>query len=122
MKNVRVFNIEWDTDGEFVPELPTEEVVHVESDDDIADELSNRFGFCVISFEHEDYFMSELTIVRRNLMEEKGYSGYCGNYNCRRSPRTYWSSSKGQFVCPDCGWVSQYPAEFIRRYRAKWNK
>lgn len=122
MKNVHVFNIVWDTDGEVVPELPEEEVVHVESDDDIADVLSDRFGFCVESFQHEDYYQSELTIVRTNLMEREGYSGYCGNPHCSRSPRTMWNGQIGQFVCPDCGWVSQYPAEFIRRYRAKWNK
>ena len=66
----------------------------------------------------------ELSIVRTNLMNEKGYSGYCGN-NLPRSvkggcswPRTKWNGS--QFTCPECGWVSQYPEEFIKRYKLKW--
>lgn len=63
----------------------------------------------------------ELSIVRTNLMNEKGYSGYCGGeYGKRcRMPRTRWNGS--QFVCPQCGWVSQYPDDFIARYKAKWN-
>lgn len=63
----------------------------------------------------------ELSIVRTNLMNEKGYSGYCGgawNKKCSM-PRTRWNGS--QFVCPECGWVSQYPDDFIKRYKAKWN-
>ena len=66
--------------------------------------------------------MSELTIVRENLMTREGYSPYCGNVHCRWSPRTLWNGDKGQFVCPDCGWTSQFPSDFIQRYRAKWKK
>lgn len=25
-------------------------------------------------------------------------------------------------VCSNCGWVSQYPQDFINRYKEKWNK
>jgi predicted RNA-binding Zn-ribbon protein involved in translation (DUF1610 family) len=63
-------------------------------------------------------------IVRNNLMNEKGYTPYCGNNisiwsegGCR-NPRTYFNGN--QFVCPFCGWVSVFPDEFIKRYKEKW--
>lgn len=72
--------------------------------------------------------MKELTIVRENLMNEEGYSGYCGNDKSRykeggcSNPRTKWNLSLNQFVCSECGWISQYPDDFIKRYKEKWNK
>lgn len=74
--------------------------------------------------------MTENSIVRENLMTQKGYSGYCGDELCKprtnhspeRWPRTKWDKELGQFVCPKCGWVSQYPIDFIERYRNKWGK
>ncbi len=67
----------------------------------------------------------ELTIVRENLMTRKGYSPYCGNDKpwteqggCR-CPRTIFNGT--QFICPECGWKSSYPKDFIDRYKAKWN-
>jgi hypothetical protein len=66
----------------------------------------------------------ELSIVRTNLMNQLGYSGYCGNGLPRREPggcswpRTRWNGR--QFVCPECGWTSWYPDDFINRYKAKW--
>lgn len=52
-----IWNIVWDTDGEKVPELPTDVTLELEdldglgvNDQDVADELSNRYGFCVNSF------------------------------------------------------------------------
>lgn len=71
--------------------------------------------------------MKETTIVRENLMTEPGYTGYCGNVVARHriggcsNPRTVWSRSLEQFVCPECGWTSQYPADFIERYKQRWN-
>jgi hypothetical protein len=69
--------------------------------------------------------MTEETIVRENLMTEKGYEPYCGNneprhypYGCD-NPRTKWNGE--QFVCPNCGWTSQFPSDFIERYKLKWN-
>lgn len=66
----------------------------------------------------------EESIVRENLMTRKGYSPYCGN-NISRSdiggcdnPRTKWNGE--QFECPRCKWVSQFPLDFIERYKAKW--
>lgn len=72
--------------------------------------------------------MTETTIVRENLMTEEGYTGYCGDEYCKprtpystdRWPRTVWTGE--QFKCPKCGWVSQYPKDFIDRYKEKWNK
>lgn len=69
----------------------------------------------------------ELSIVRTNLMNYEEYSAYCGNWvqqkikNCNM-PRTIWDGKLNQFVCPKCGWVSQFPADFINRYKQKWNK
>lgn len=66
--------------------------------------------------------MKETSVVRKNLMNEAGYTAYCGAMEkCTKGmPRTKWDSNKGQFTC-SCGWVSQYPEDFIKRYRAKWN-
>jgi predicted RNA-binding Zn-ribbon protein involved in translation (DUF1610 family) len=69
--------------------------------------------------------MTEETIVRENLMTQQYYTGYCGNNLPRNAwggcdnPRTRFNGE--QFVCPKCGWVSQYPADFIAKYKAKWN-
>ena len=69
--------------------------------------------------------MSETTIVRENLMTEKGYSSYCSNDIPRgesggyHNPRTVFI--KDQFVCPVCNWRSEFPKEFIDRYKLKWN-
>lgn len=69
--------------------------------------------------------MTEATIVRENLMIEQYYSPYCGNNLSRRvkggcsNPRTKFNGT--QFVCPECGFVSGFPEDFITRYKAKWN-
>jgi hypothetical protein len=71
--------------------------------------------------------MSECSIVRENLMTREGYTGYCGDELCKprtpkspdRWPRTVFNGK--QFTCPKCGWVSQFPEEFINRYKAKWH-
>lgn len=64
--------------------------------------------------------MAEKTTTRDNLMNEKGYSPYCGAAFMRvcSMPRTRYIN--GQFECPDCGWVSEFPKEFIERYKEKW--
>ena len=68
----------------------------------------------------------ELTIVRENLMNEKDYAPYCGNNTSRDemsgcdNPRTKFNGE--QFVCPRCGWVSKFPADFVKRYKEKWGK
>lgn len=60
-----------------------------------------------------------MSIVRDNLMNEEGYSPYCGNGSCPTSPRTYFNGS--QFQCPHCRWVSRFPDEFIEEYKEKWD-
>ena len=57
MEKIIVTNIEWDTDGEDIPELPTEVTLDRWTDDEeeilecTADMLSDLYGFCVYSFE-----------------------------------------------------------------------
>jgi hypothetical protein len=66
----------------------------------------------------------ENSIVRDNLMTQEGYSPYCSNNKARRTtggcdnPRTKFNGE--QFVCPHCGWVSQFPKDFIDRYINRW--
>ena len=61
-----------------------------------------------------------MSIVRENLMSRQGYTPYCGNAHACSMPRTLWTGE--QFKCPCCGWASQFPAEFIAEYKAKWSK
>lgn len=59
-----------------------------------------------------------MSIVRENLMTRPGYSPYCGNAECRYHwPRSTWDGE--QFKCL-CGWRSEFPADFIAEYKAKW--
>ena len=61
-----------------------------------------------------------MNIVRENLMNEPGYSPYCGAEKCGGLyPRTRFDGE--QFVCPACRWRSQFPTDFIAEYKAKWN-
>lgn len=60
-----------------------------------------------------------MSVVRQNLMTEPGYTPYCGDMGCKnRMPRTRFNGE--QFECR-CGWVSEFPAEFIKEYKAKWS-
>lgn len=58
---VKVWDIDWDTDGEKVPELPDEVTFEMKdggfgiSDEDIADELSDEYGY------YADAFYCEIT-------------------------------------------------------------
>lgn len=63
--------------------------------------------------------MPETSIVRENLMTVSGYSPCWGlDYRCSEGmPRTRFDGE--QFVCP-CGWRSEFPTEFIDRYKATW--
>ena len=69
--------------------------------------------------------MKEETIVRENLMTEQGYRPYCGNNVSRNmidgcdNPRTRFNGE--QFVCIKCGWTSNFPSDFMQRYKQKWN-
>lgn len=54
MKLVKASDIEWDTDNEVIDNLPDSVIIpsHIEKDD-IADYLSDKYGFCVIGFNIE---------------------------------------------------------------------
>ena len=59
MKQYRVYDIDWDTDGEIIEALPTETTVELEDDEDEidlcgADLLSDKYGWCVNSFSFEE--------------------------------------------------------------------
>jgi hypothetical protein len=64
--------------------------------------------------------MTEDSIIRENLMEDKNYRPYCevNNQSCYM-PRTIWTGE--QFLCPNCKWRSDFPKEFIDRYKLKHN-
>lgn len=57
-----------------------------------------------------------MTIVRKNLLTQLGYTPYCGNDGCRfHWPRTKFNGK--QFEC-SCGWQSAFEPEFIEAYKA----
>jgi len=62
--------------------------------------------------------MNVNNIVRENLMTRKDYSPYCGNVIKCTMPRTHFNGK--QFYCKSCGWVSEFPNEFIQDYKLKW--
>lgn len=62
-----------------------------------------------------------MSIVRENMMNDKFYRPYCGeswDKGCSM-PRTFWRKELKQMKCPECGWVSEFPADFIKEYTAK---
>jgi len=56
MKLVKAFNIEWDTDGEYI-DLPTVAFFNVDNDFDCEEELTNllsdQYNYCVNYAEYE---------------------------------------------------------------------
>lgn len=56
MKNYHIYDIKWDTDGVEQSEysLPSEIILECEDEDEIADYLSDVYGFCVESFNYDD--------------------------------------------------------------------
>jgi hypothetical protein len=59
-----------------------------------------------------------MSIVRDNLMTQDGYTPYCGNLTCsHQMPRSVWNGK--QFECA-CGWVSEFPKDFIDEYKNRW--
>ena len=61
-----------------------------------------------------------MSIVSDNLLKDKNYRPYCGNFHCRDMPRVKETGIL-QFVCPCCGWKSNYSKEFIDEYKKKHN-
>jgi predicted RNA-binding Zn-ribbon protein involved in translation (DUF1610 family) len=64
--------------------------------------------------------MLMMDIVRNNLMTQLGYAPYCGSDPCTSFRRSRFDGE--QFVCPHCGWRSQFPDDFIFEYKAKWHE
>ena len=70
-----------------------------------------------------------MSIVRNNLLSRPWYTPYCGNNIARNTPggcsnpRTFWNVSSEQFICPNCGYKTDFPNEFIeeyKKYRETW--
>lgn len=60
------------------------------------------------------------SLVQTNLMERPGYTPYCGADRCaHRWPRLRWNGA--QFAC-GCGYITNFPAAFIERYKNRWAK
>ena len=56
----RVTEIDWDTDGNFISHLPTERTIMLhegQDEDDIADILSDNYGWLINSFKSEQIEM-----------------------------------------------------------------
>ena len=61
-----------------------------------------------------------MSLIKRNLMEQQGYSPYCGAERCYLTwPRTLFDGK--QFTCR-CGGRSGFEPEFIAEYKTKWGK
>ena len=69
--------------------------------------------------------MTESSIVRQNLMDNKNYRPYCMNQGARGkgdgcyNPRMEYRSVDGQFICPHCKTITEFPEDFIKRYKEK---
>lgn len=57
-----------------------------------------------------------MSIVRENLLKDKNYRPYCGNsiFNCMTRVEL---RPDGQFICPNCKWISSFPEDFIKLYK-----
>jgi hypothetical protein len=73
--------------------------------------------------------LQTMSIVRNNLLTLPWYAPYCGNDIARYTPggcdnpRTVWSITKEQFVCPKCGYTTEFPKDFLeeyKKYRETW--
>jgi len=56
-----------------------------------------------------------MSIVRNNLLTQKGYTPYCGSEHCTIMPRTRFNGE--QFKCHSCGWKSTFEKSFIIKYQ-----
>jgi predicted RNA-binding Zn-ribbon protein involved in translation (DUF1610 family) len=65
---------------------------------------------------------NKLSTVRRNLLTVPEYTPYCGNDISRtapggcHNPRTKFDRKLGQFVCPRCGFTTDFEKEIIDAY------
>ena len=56
------------------------------------------------------------SIVRNNLMKRPRYAPYC--MCCSALRRMIWTGE--QFICPVTRSETEFPAEFIAEYKARW--
>lgn len=64
-----------------------------------------------------------MSVVRENMLTQRGYTPYCGNLRYSPTggngtcsmPRTFFNGS--QLECPNCGWKSNFEPEFIEEYK-----
>ena len=54
MKTYEVFDIQYDTDGEDVPGLPATLTLTAASEEDLADAISDKTGFCHTGFKFSE--------------------------------------------------------------------
>lgn len=68
MKNFYIYDIEWDTDGVDQNEynLPSRMLLECEDADDIADALSDTYGFCVETFNYDNLNLTTLRKLVKN--------------------------------------------------------
>lgn len=66
MKKINFFNIAWDTDGQRVHGLPNRITLEVERDFDADNEganlLSDKYGYCVKSFDFKDVTKTQIIL------------------------------------------------------------
>lgn len=61
----------------------------------------------------------EYSQVRTNMMKDRYYTPYC--MVCPGLQRFGQLGSDGQMTCPKCGTKTQFPKEFIERFKLKHN-
>ena len=68
------------------------------------------------------------SIVRSNMIRCRTYTPYCGDARTKKDgnlvcsgPRTYWSKVHNQMKCPECAWITEFPDDFIARYKEAHN-
>lgn len=71
---------------------------------------------------HEFYFephtqKMEFSQVRTNIMNDRYYTPYC--IPCPGLQRFGQLEADGQMTCPKCGMRTEFPKEFIDRFKAK---
>ena len=52
-----------------------------------------------------------VSTIRTNLSKDPFYRPYCGNLDCKDSPRTIFKDK--QFECPSCGWRTDFEEDYI---------
>lgn len=63
--------------------------------------------------------MTEDTIVRQNMIDDKNYRPYC--MKCSGLQRMNIRLDNLQLQCPKCKSITQFPSDFVNRYKTKWN-